>query len=65
MDYKKNTLTITVSSIIRTVADVKGKYNVWFLVRNDRTRKTIENYPGIRVLATYESRINANVLRVK
>jgi len=65
MDYKKNTLTITVSSIIRTVADVKGEYNVWFLVRNDRTRKTIQNYPGIRVLATYESRINANVLRVK
>ena len=65
MDYKKNILTITVSSIIRTVADVKGKHEVWFLVRNDRTRKTIESYPGIRVLATYQSRINPQVLRVR
>jgi hypothetical protein len=65
MDYNKNLLTIKVSSIIRKPEDVKGNHTVWFLVRNDRTRKTIKDFPGIRVLAAYESRINSNVLRVK
>jgi len=65
MDYDKNMLTIKVSSIIRKPEDVKGDHTVWFLVRNDRTRKSIRDYPGIRVLAVYEKRINPNVLRVR
>jgi hypothetical protein len=38
---------------------------VMFLIRNDKTRKSIKKYPGIRVLASYKKRINRNVAVVQ
>jgi hypothetical protein len=44
--------------------DVKGDKDVYFLIRNDKTRKSIREYPGIRILAAYKKRINKNVVIV-
>lgn len=63
---KKNELTITVSEIIRTLSDIEGSpSDVWFLIRNDRTRLGSPiGYPGLRVLAVYASRVNNNVKKI-
>lgn len=60
------TLTVNVSEIITKSSDLDGSpMDVWFFVRNDRTRSSVPGYKGIRVLATYEKRLNPNVLRVE
>lgn len=66
-DFKLSgeTLTITVSSIITELSDVKDDKDVYFLIRNDKTRKSIKEYPGIRILAAYKKRINKNVMIVE
>lgn len=64
-DENKNLLTIQATYIITDLSHVTGEYEVWFLVRNDRTRKSVPGYPGIRVLAAYQKRINKNVKRVE
>jgi len=61
---KENLLTVNVSSVISKVSDIPDKKQVWFLIRNDSTRKSIPNYPGTRVLAVYKSRINTNVVQI-
>lgn len=63
---KKNELTITVNEIIRTLSDIEGSpSDVWFLIRNDRTRLGSPiGYPGLRVLAVYASRVNNNVKKI-
>lgn len=53
---------IDVSNIITKLNDVKGEKDVFFLIRNDKTRKSIREYPGIRILAAYKKRINKNVV---
>lgn len=65
-DAKKNTLTIEVSEILKTIADVEGgPSDVWFLIRNDKTRLGSPiGYPGLRVLAVYASRVNQNVKKL-
>ncbi len=63
-DADTNTLTVTSTYIITDPSHVTGDYSVWFLIRNDKTRKSVPGYPGIRVLAAYEKRINTNVKRV-
>ena len=64
-DTKKATLTIAVSEIMRELSDVTGPSDVWFLIRNDKTRLGSQiGYPGLRVLAVYESRVNQNVIRL-
>lgn len=55
-DGKSNTLTIQCSSVITKLADVPDSKKVWFLIRNDSTRKSITGYPGTRALAAYKSR---------
>jgi hypothetical protein len=62
-DEGKNTLTVQSTYIITDISHVTGDYSVWFLIRNDKTRKSVPGYPGIRVLAAYEKRINSNVKR--
>lgn len=57
-------LVIDVSHIITDMSDVKGDKDVYFLIRNDKTRKSIKDFPGIRILAAYKKRINKNVLVV-
>ena len=64
-DADTNVLTVAVSEIITDVSDLDGsQMDVWFLVRNDKTRNSVPGYKGIRVLAAYEKRINPNVLRI-
>jgi len=60
-----DTLTVTVSNIITKLEHVVGDKDVYFLIRNDKTRKSIKEYPGIRVLASYKKRINKNVIVVE
>jgi hypothetical protein len=55
-------LIIDVSNIITNLTEVPDDKDVFFLIRNDKTRKSVKEYPGIRVLAAYKSRINKNVL---
>lgn len=65
VDDAGETIMVTVSEIYRTVAEVeRGKQAVYFLIRNDSSRKGSKIYPGIRVLAVGKSRINQNVLVV-
>ena len=68
-DFKINsegdTIEVKVSEIYRTVNEVeKGNQAVYFLIRNDSSRRGSKIYPGIRVLAVGKSRINKNVLVV-
>jgi hypothetical protein len=59
---KDDNMTIECTNIITEIKDVKGDKDVFFLIRNDKTRKSIKKYPGIRVLAAYKKRINKNVV---
>jgi hypothetical protein len=60
-----DTIVVSVSEIYRSVAEVeKGKQSVYFLIRNDSSRRGSKIYPGIRVLAVGKSRINPKVLVV-
>lgn len=64
-DTKKNILTVSVSEIMTKVSDITGSSDVWFLIRNDSTRLGSQTgYPGLRVLAVYQSRVNMNVVRL-
>ena len=59
-------LEITSSKIYTNEREVEnGDHSVYFLIRNDSSRKGSKIYPGIRVLAVGKTRINKNVLVVK
>lgn len=58
-------LVVECDHIVTELKDVKGDKDVFFLIRNDKTRKSIKEYPGIRVLAAYKKRINKNVVVVE
>lgn len=62
---KGESIAVDVSNIITDLSDVKGDKDVLFLIRNDKTRKSIPQYPGIRILAAYKKRINKNVVIVE
>lgn len=64
-ELENETLFIIVSNIITELSDVKGDKDVYFFIRNDKTRKSIPEYPGIRILAAYKKRINKNVVIVE
>ena len=64
-ETQEDTILIDCSHVITSMADVKGPKDVMFLIRNDKTRKSIKEYPGIRILAAYAKRINKNVKVVK
>lgn len=58
----EDTHYIDCTDIITSLSDVIGTdKDVYFLIRNDKTRKSIKGYPGVRVLAAYKKRINKNV----
>jgi hypothetical protein len=61
---ENNTLTISVSSVITKLSEVPDSKKVWFLIRNDSTRKSIPGYPGTRALAAYKSRMTGNVIKI-
>jgi hypothetical protein len=60
-----DTLEIKVTKIIDKMSDLKGKYGIYFLIRNDASRKGSKIRPGIRVLAVQATRINKNVKIVR
>lgn len=58
-------LEVKVSKIIDKMNDLKGTYDIYFLIRNDSSRKGSKIRPGLRVLAVAATRINKNVKVVK
>ena len=67
-DFKLNGLTETFevkcSHIITQLSEVKGDVDVFFLIRNDKTRKIAGLFPGLRVLAVFKKRINRKMVVV-
>lgn len=67
--FINNALLIPTEKVYRTPSEVytDSDNSVWFLLRNDRTRRSTSlGIAGIRVLATYQKRIRnrKNVLRI-
>jgi len=62
---EEDMIEVDCKHIITSMAHVKGDKDVYFLIRNDKTRKSVKKYPGIRVLAAYAKRINKNVKILK
>ncbi len=58
---KNDTLEIECKHIITKPNEVRGKYDVWFLIRNDSTRKSIPDFPGLRIVATMTDRASRAV----
>lgn len=58
-------IVVDCSHVITSMKDVKGDKDVYFLIRNQKSRKSVKKYPGLRVLAVYAKRINKNVKIVK
>lgn len=54
-------LEVKVTKIIDKMSDLKGKSDIFFLIRNDSSRKGSKIRPGLRVLAVSATRINRNV----
>lgn len=64
IDGETETVIIDVTKIITSRRELKGDYEVYFLIRNDSSRKG-SMIPGLRVLAVKKSRINKNVKVVR
>jgi len=64
IDANTESVIIDVNKIITSPSELKGDYEVYFLIRNDSSRKGSQ-IPGLRVLAVKKSRINRNVKVVK
>lgn len=60
-----NRLNVKVTNIIDSMTDLRNKKDIFFLIRNDSSRKGSKIRPGLRVLAVSATRINKNVLVVK
>jgi hypothetical protein len=58
-------LYVYVTQIIDKISDLKGKDDIFFLIRNDSSRKGSKIRPGLRVLAVKGTRINKNVKVVR
>lgn len=65
-DLVDETLKIKCDHIATSLRDIeRTDKDVFFLIRNDKTRRSIKDYPGIRVLAVYKKRISRNVKVIK
>lgn len=61
-DEETGILNVTCNKIFQTISDVKnGNEDVYLFIRKDRTRKN--PYPGMRVLATYKSRVSSGSIK--
>lgn len=58
-------LEVKTTKIIDKMQDLKGDADIYFLIRNDSSRKGSKIRPGLRVLAVSATRINKNVKKVK
>jgi hypothetical protein len=54
-------LEVKATKIIDKMTDLKGTSDIYFLIRNDSSRKGSKIRPGLRVLAVAATRINKNV----
>jgi len=54
-------VVVKVTKIIDRMNDLKGTSDIFFLIRNDSSRKGSKIRPGLRVLAVSATRINRNV----
>lgn len=61
----KNILSIQTHSIINSPSEIRGDKDVYFVIRNDKTRNTNGLYRGIRVLAAYANWLSGKTLIVK
>jgi hypothetical protein len=60
-----NTIHVSVDYIVETLNHLPKSKRVWFNIRNDRLRRSINNYPGTRVLGAVESSIPIKTVRIK
>ena len=61
-----NNLTITADLVITSAEDIPEKNKVYWLIRNDSTRRRPNHkYPGLRVIASYASRIRSSTVIIK
>ena len=58
-------LYVYVTQIIDKISDLTGNDDIFFLIRNDSSRKGSKIRPGLRVLAVKGTRINKNVKVVR
>ena len=63
-DTDKSCYVINATKLITKLSDLKGDYEIYFLIRNDSSRKGSKIRPGLRTLAVKSTRINKNVLKV-
>lgn len=65
-DFDGATLKINCDHVATSLRDIeRTDKDVFFLIRNDKSRRSIRDYPGLRVLAVYKKRINRNVKVLK
>lgn len=64
LDKSGEILEVRVTKIIDNMNDLKGDYDIFFLIRNDSSRKGSKIRPGLRVLAVQGTRINKNVKKI-
>lgn len=58
-------LDIKVTTLIDSESQLTGDKDIYFLIRNDSSRKGSKIRPGLRVLAVSSTRINKNVLIIR
>lgn len=59
-DFKieNNVVKVYVTYVIRSLEDLPDSKEVYFMIRNDKSRNTTGFYPGLRVTAVTKNRIN-------
>jgi len=63
-DIVKSCYVIEATKLITKLGDLTGNYDIYFLIRNDSSRKGSKIRPGLRTLAVKSTRVNKNVLKV-
>ncbi|QFR56598.1 hypothetical protein CPT_Mendera_049 [Stenotrophomonas phage Mendera] len=62
-NLKAKELKINCTHLIQSEEDVHGDHDVWFLIRPDATRRSVKEWPGVRTLAVYQTRLTSGVRR--
>jgi hypothetical protein len=59
------TLRIKADYVATDLSDLTGKHDVWFLIRNDKTRNPKDFLPGLTLSAVYPIRVAATTVKKK
>ena len=63
MQRRGDILYVNCTDITHDLSGIVGTHkDVWFMIRNDRTRNNTGLWPGIRVIAVYEKRLSDRLL---